>query len=137
MSDYSLMTREQLIQELKELRQRVNDLEASDNGKRPADAPVGNEQQLRSMRDMIEHTADAFFIVDSDGTLVDTNRSACDSLGYSREEILALSITDICNDFNGPAMSEVYEGLVSGGGPVILEKAVHRKDGTDIPVEVR
>ena len=46
-------------------------------------------------RRLVEHAADAFFVVDSEGRFVDVNQRACDSLGYSREELLAMSLAEV------------------------------------------
>ena len=46
----------------------------------------GREQQLRNL---VNNAADAFFIHDEKGKIVDCNRTACESLGYTREELLS------------------------------------------------
>ena len=46
-------------------------------------------------RAIMEHTADALFVYDLEGRIFDVNRLACDTLGYTQEELLTLSITDV------------------------------------------
>jgi len=50
---------------------------------------------LERDRAIMEHTADAPFVYDQEGRILDVNRRACDTLGYTREELLFLSITDV------------------------------------------
>jgi PAS domain-containing protein len=49
----------------------------------------------RGFRLLMEHTPDLLFINDSKGKIIDANRIACEALGYTREELLNLSISDI------------------------------------------
>jgi PAS domain S-box-containing protein len=46
-------------------------------------------------RAIIEHAADAFFVYDARGRILDADRRACETLGYTREELLSLSMTDV------------------------------------------
>ena len=56
----------------------------------PADPPRRrSESRLRSL---IEHAADAYFVHDFEGRFLDVNRRACESLGYTREELLRMTV---------------------------------------------
>ena len=46
-------------------------------------------------RTILEQAADAIFMRDESGRILEANQKACQSLGYSREELLAKSIWDI------------------------------------------
>jgi GAF domain-containing protein len=46
----------------------------------------------RRFRTLIDNAADAIFLADTDGRLVDVNEQACLSLGYSRDELLAIRL---------------------------------------------
>ena len=52
------------------------------------------EQELRAsearFRTFVDHATDAFFLLDDQLRVVDVNRKACDSLGYSREELVGM-----------------------------------------------
>ena len=54
------------------------------------------EEALREseerFRVLVEHAADSFLLIDEKGGLVDVNSRACESLGYSREELLAMHL---------------------------------------------
>jgi PAS domain S-box-containing protein len=84
---------------------------------------------------IVEHSADTFLLHDFDGRIIDVNQHACKSLGYTREELLALSIKDIDQDFIRDKHEEKWKQIVPGT-PIILEGVHKRKDGTTFPVEV-
>ncbi len=90
----------------------------------------------RGFRRLVEHAKDAFFLHDFDGRIMDVNQHACESLGYTREELLALSIEDIDQEFVSGKHLEKWEQMVPGV-PITFEGVHRRKDGTTFPVEVR
>ncbi|PKP29561.1 MAG: histidine kinase, partial [Bacteroidetes bacterium HGW-Bacteroidetes-17] len=51
-----------------------------------------SEERFRAY---VEQAADSLFVHDFNGKLLDVNQRACDSLGYSREELLKLSVFDV------------------------------------------
>lgn len=86
-------------------------------------------------RILVQQAADAFFLADTLGGIVDVNRQACDSLGYSREELLAMSVQDIEVGYTPEQIARLWENIVPGI-PVFFEGLHRRKDGTTFPVEV-
>jgi len=99
------------------------------------------DQALRKSRDsfrrFVDHGPDAFFIFDRSGRFVDVNRQACQRLGYSREELLALSVSDIDDKFTPERVREALAEMERSGGPMIF-LGLHRcKDGETFPVEVK
>jgi PAS domain S-box-containing protein len=99
-----------------------------------------SEEKLREsekrFRLLVEHSKDAFFLHDFDGKIIDVNQHACESLGYTREELLGLSIQDIDEGFGAGRHKEKWQQMVLGE-PITLEGVHRRKDGTTFPVEVR
>lgn len=88
------------------------------------------------MRQLIHHAADAFFIHDDQGKIHDANLRACESLGYTMEELLDLHVSHIEQGFS-PAEIEAEWERMSPGVPITIEGVHRRKDGTTFPVEVR
>ena len=82
----------------------------------------------------MEHSADALFIHDLQGRIVDVNQMACESLGYSRDELLQSSVTDIYPLSPRDGASE-WRSMVLGV-PVTLMSYHQRKDRTTFPTEV-
>ena len=85
---------------------------------------------------LFEQAADAIFVYDLEGRFVDVNRQACEGLGYTREELLALSVADIETDLEPGSLKKLWKRIASGP-PLTLEGAHRRKDGTTFPVEIR
>jgi diguanylate cyclase (GGDEF)-like protein/PAS domain S-box-containing protein len=103
-----------------------------------------SEQRFRQL---FEQSVDALFVHDEKGRFVDCNSRACQLLGYTREELLDLSMKDISLGM----VTEEEASRESAGGTLwqralagepgtfafSYEEQNRRKDGTTFPVEVR
>jgi PAS domain S-box-containing protein len=90
---------------------------------------------LRFTQFSVDHSADGAFWMSSDGRFVYVNQAACDSLGYSREQLLTMSVHDIDPEFPPKAWLDHWENLCENHS--LTFDSLHRtQDGTDIPVEV-
>jgi PAS domain S-box-containing protein len=98
------------------------------------------EERLRlseaRFRLLVEHAADAFFLIDERGRFLDVNRRAGESLGYSREELLGMAVTDIDVKMSAERVTELLRRVVPGE-PITVAGVHRRKDGSTFPVEVR
>ena len=54
----------------------------------------------RRFRVFVDHAADAFFLTDQQGRVLDVNRRACEALGYSREELIGMTPFDFAYALN-------------------------------------
>jgi PAS domain S-box-containing protein len=90
----------------------------------------------KRFRLLVEHSTDTFLLHDLDGKILDFNQHACESLGYTREELLHLSIQDIDQDFILGKHKEKWKQMVPGV-PIKIEGIHKRKDGMTFPVEVQ
>ncbi|MBU1638996.1 MAG: PAS domain S-box protein [Proteobacteria bacterium] len=88
-------------------------------------------------RSLLDQAGDAFFLHDSEGRFVEVNERACESLGYSRAELLRMTVFDIDADAQKDAHKERVWGSLMPGHPETLYGTHRRKDGTTFPVEVR
>jgi PAS domain S-box-containing protein len=98
------------------------------------------EQALRESecyyRELIDSAADAIFVYDvPDGNIIDCNRRACEALGYSREEMLRLSVKYIDTSFS-PERDVVAWKELKPGMSATLSGFHKRKDQSVFPVEV-
>ena len=97
------------------------------------------EKSLREseerFRMLVEHASDAIFVHDINGKVLDVNRSACETLGYSRKELLQMSVADIAADVQLSAAQEIWRKLQAGGSQIVRDQH-RRKNGTIFPVEV-
>ena len=96
-------------------------------------ASAEREERLRRL---VEQASDAFFVHDLEGKFVDVNQLACESLGYTREELLGMSVMDLEEGLDAPGLEKLWDQIVREG-PVTLDGFHRRKDGTVFPVEVR
>ena len=81
----------------------------------------------------LEHGPMAIFVADDDGRYLAVNAYACDLLGYTRDELLELRVTDVA--VNDGAASDYGEMQRRGAhtGLTILR----RKDSTDLAMNFR
>ena len=93
-----------------------------------------SEQRFRAL---VEQAADPVFLLDGDGQFLDVNQSACDHLGYSRDELLAMNVRQIDESVEGQRHKEQIWDRIRPGEPATLESVHHCKDGSTYPVEVR
>ena len=93
------------------------------------------EESLRFTQFAVDHTADAMFWMDSAGKLIYVNGAACTSLGYSREELLSMTVHEIDLSFPKVAWPKQWE-VLKKHGTLKLESRHRRKDGSAFPVEV-
>ncbi|MCB0168260.1 MAG: PAS domain S-box protein [Anaerolineae bacterium] len=98
------------------------------------------EDELRAsearFRTFVDHATDAFFLHGDQGIILDVNRQACESLGYTREELIGMSPYNFDPGAN-PAFHEQLRIRMNAGEVVEFESTHRRKDGTVFPVEVR
>ena len=98
------------------------------------------ERLLRGItlfRTMLDQANDAMQVIEP-GTLrlLDVNEKTCEELGYSREELIGMTIYDIAPWFDDDARRGVLRQLEESG-LAIFERVHRKKDGTLFPVEVR
>jgi PAS domain S-box-containing protein len=85
---------------------------------------------------LVEHAADAFFLIDHNETIVDVNQSACDSLGRTREELVGMKVGEFATPADPDGIRGIVETMIPGVGHT-REGTHTRKDGSSFPVEVR
>ena len=98
------------------------------------------EEELRAsearFRTFVDRATDAFFLMDEQIRVVDVNRQACDSLGWSREELIGMHPREFDVALDEPSIQRLAQR--SRAGEIITFETRHRrKDGTIFPVEVR
>ena len=81
---------------------------------------------------IFEESVATIYVFDNQKHFVDSNQAGLDLLGYSREELLRLSIPDV--DADPIAVLPAHQTLLSGGRIINCEHSLRRKDGTIITV---
>ncbi|MFH1011173.1 MAG: ATP-binding protein [bacterium] len=93
------------------------------------------EHELRLMKFSVDRAAIAVFWIDPTGRPVYVNDAACFSLGYAKDELLGMNISDIDLHFPREVRVSFWEQLRERGS-LTFETELRRKDGRVIPVEV-
>ena len=103
------------------------------------------EEALRAseerFRAVIETASDAFVSVDTAGRIVEWNRKAEETFGWTREEAIGLPlVATVVPEASREAHGRAFERFLrTGGGPVVnrtLEVNAMRRDGVEFPVEL-
>jgi PAS domain S-box-containing protein len=93
-------------------------------------------RELSLFRAQLDQSNDAIEIIDPETLrILDVNERACIRLGYSREELLSMTIFDIGPSIDESVVARLRQQLVESGFASI-ETEQRRKDGTTFPVEV-
>jgi PAS domain S-box-containing protein len=99
-----------------------------------------SEEALREsearFRTLVDHATDSFVLRDEQGEVLDVNRNACESLGYSRDELISKAALPFDLEMDAAAWQRCRDQL-KASGVATLESRYRRKDGTVFPVEVR
>lgn len=93
------------------------------------------ESRLRTTQYAFDQAADQIFVIGPNGYFLDVNESACRRLGYSKDELLTMSVMDIDPDFP-PDMWESFWSDFLRTKRIRLERRHRGKDGDVYPVEV-
>ena len=95
-----------------------------------------SEEALRLFRKLIDQTTDAIEVVDPTTLrFLDVNDKSCRDLGYTREELLSLNVSDIDPGVNESRLVRIAKELEQSGF-VTFESLHRRKDGSTYPVEI-
>ena len=93
------------------------------------------EQELIMSKVSMDASSDAIYWLTENARIVDVNPSACRELGYTRDELLQMSIPDIDPHYSTEVWPRHFQELRDKGSLTLTTE--HRtKDGRLIPVEV-
>jgi PAS domain S-box-containing protein len=103
--------------------------------KRAEEALKASEERVRLTQYAVDHADDYIFLIGHDGHFLDVNESACRRLGYTKEELLSMSVMDIDPDFP-PSAWDSFWAKFKAMKRVHLETRHRSKSGEIYPVEV-
>ena len=83
-------------------------------------------------RGIFDESVTAIYVFDKDKHFLDSNQAGLDLLGYSREELLRLSMPDV--DADPQVVLPAHAELLSGGRLINYEHKLRRKDGSIVTV---
>jgi len=93
------------------------------------------EEALQFMRISLDNAIDTMACIGRDGRFVDVNKAFCRIAGYSREELLSMTVHDIDPDYQAEIWSGFWERLKQAGS-LKFESRHRTKDGRVFPVEI-
>ena len=94
-----------------------------------------NEATLEMMRFSVDHAGDSIFWISREGRILYANDAACADRGFSREELLGMTIFALDPDFQSGVWEPHFEEL-KRRGTLTFETRHRAKDGRVFPVEV-
>lgn len=91
-------------------------------------------------RALVNQSAEMLFLHDLEGNILEVNEAAIKTTGYSRSELLSMSVFDLHPDIeettpSGETLLQ-WKDMPPGGEPLNFETNHEHKDGTICPVEV-
>ncbi len=92
------------------------------------------EESEERFRKLFDSTGDAIFVTDVEENIVEINPAACESLGYSRAELLKMKISDIKSEKYKPFVGQNRENIYKNG-LYYFESEHVGKNGEHFPVE--
>ncbi len=85
---------------------------------------------------LFESATDMIMVADQDARFIDINRNTCETLGYSREELLAMRVTDIQTDASLDELKQMWQSTEIQHG-ISMHHSLIRKDGSRFQADVR
>jgi len=92
-------------------------------------------QYVQIMQFACDHVSEAIFVAGPDKRFCFANQAACESLGYTREELLALRIPDVAPQHDSTRYRQRLE-ILQQGQPVTYESVHRTKDGREFPIDI-
>jgi PAS domain S-box-containing protein len=93
------------------------------------------EEDLRLMQFSLEHTKDSAFWMGPDAKFIYVNDAACQLSGYTRKELLNMTVHDIDPNFPKKVWKKHWNE-VKKQGSFTIESAHRKKNGDEFPVEI-
>jgi PAS domain S-box-containing protein len=93
-----------------------------------------NNEQLLTL--LLKGATDGIHILDDQGTVVEATDSFAESLGYQREHVIGMSVSQWDAKYSKSELSEIQAKVLSTAENIRFDTLHRRKDGSVFPVEV-
>jgi PAS domain S-box-containing protein len=95
------------------------------------------ERRLELFRALLDESDESVFVTEAETARIeDVNETACRLLGYDREQLLSMRITDIQLELDGDDEWRDLVATLEDSGGLLFEGHHRRSDGSTYPVEV-
>lgn len=98
-------------------------------------AEQARSRSERMFRSVFESANDAVFVESIDGRILDVNRNGCELLGYTRDELVRMTVSDLVSA-GARAWLERVTGAILRDGMFRAEAVRAHWDGHYVPVEI-
>ena len=115
------------------IQRELREAESRRERKRAEEALLSSEQKYRTL---LENASDAIMIADSDGNFLEINKKAEELLGYTREEVLGLRVSQVHPKEELERVLHAFGEIVEGKIDSLADTKVLRKDGKTVPVDI-
>ncbi len=95
----------------------------------PANRELEAPDRNALYRSIFEGATDGIFVADRQGRYIDANARGCELAGYTRDELLQLTLWDLSPQNAPPVLAKLKSNLRD-------ERLLRRKDGTLVPIEL-
>ena len=95
-----------------------------------------SSQRNQQLENFFAHVADALFVTELDGRIIDANPAACTLLEYSRDELLSLHPWDFVTSATRAEILDSLHGLQTGI-PASQQRTYRRKSGQQLTLDLR
>jgi PAS domain S-box-containing protein len=130
----SSASKQEMMNELNQLRQRVAELEAAETEHKRTEATL--RQSEERYRTIVEEMEEGYYETDLAGNYTFFNDVMCEEIGYSREELMGMNYRIYTPEEDVKSVYKVYSEVYRTGEPHRWFPMVNiRKDGTRIFVE--
>lgn len=126
-------TKEQLIDELAKLRQKITELQKSEIKHQQIEETLGKDEE--KYRILVELAADGVLIETVEGRILGCNTAVAKIYGYSKEEMMNLTLADLVPKQFAKTLPKVITDKETTHG-IFLPRISKKKDGTIFPTEV-
>jgi len=125
-------TKDQLIEELAELRRKLSTLQTAESSYRQTEAAL--RKSAEEIRDLYENAPCGYHSLNEDGVFVKINNTELSWLGYTRDEIIGKKFSDVITTKSLEVFKENFPRFKKQGWVRNLEFELIRKDGSIMPV---
>ena len=99
-----------------------------------AQRKISNSEE--KYRTLVEQAVDAIALYDEKGRILDVNTGSIQLLGYSKEELSQMTLSDILTNEEIITKPIQYD-VLQGGESTVKQRSMKRKDGSVVQTEVR
>ena len=122
-------TKQEIIDELTQSRRRIAELESAESERKQSEESL--KESEAKYRVYVDNSPNGIFITDSSGRFIDVNVASFKLLGYSRDEILDMSIPDALAPESLEAGMKGFETLIKTGS-FDSDLSFTKKDGSKV-----